>query len=118
MSATGQDKKHSRKMRRFPRYQLDGRMLVHVFREGVNSTIWGRSTMLGKEGVGGTLTGDLQLGEVVGLEFTVPLCAQAVKLRAIVRYRNGFQYGFEFLAIDSQQREAIQRACDILPLTL
>jgi PilZ domain len=93
-------------------------MLVHIFREGVNSTIWGRSTMLGKEGVGGTLTGDLELGEVVGLEFSVPLCAQAVKLRAIVRYRNGYQYGFEFLAIDTQQRDAIQRACDILPLAL
>jgi PilZ domain len=118
MSATGSEKKTSRKMRRFPRYQLDGRMLVHVFRAGVNSTIWGRSTMIGREGVGGTLTGDLEIGEVVGIEFHVPLCAQAVKLRAIVRYRNGFQYGFEFLAIDPQQREAIQRACDILPATL
>ena len=118
MSATGPKKKESHKNRRYPRYQLDGRILVHIFREGVNSTVWGRSTMLGKEGVGGTLTGDLELGEVVGLEFSVPLCAQAVKLRAIVRYRNGFQYGFEFLAIDSQQRDAIQRACDILPLAL
>src|SRR5436305_791595 len=118
MTATGDKKKSSRKMRRFPRYQLDGRMLVHIFREGVNSTIWGRSTMLGNEGVGATLTGDLELGEVVGIEFSVPLCAQAVKLRAIVRYRNGFQYGFEFLAVDTQQREAIQRACDILPHTL
>jgi len=105
-------------MRRFPRYQLDVRMHVHVFREGVSTTIWGRSTMLGKEGIGGTITGDLESGEVVGLEFVLPLCSQPVKLRAIVRYRNGFQYGFEFLAVDTQQRDAIQRACDILPMTL
>jgi PilZ domain len=110
-------KRSSRSMRRFPRFQLDVRMLVHIFRAGTNSTIWGRSTMLGKEGIGGTLTGELELGEVVGLEFTVPLHSHPVKLRAIVRYKNGFQYGFEFLAVDDQQRQAIQRACDILPLS-
>jgi hypothetical protein len=114
----GGAKKSSRKNRRFPRFELDVRMLVHVFRDGVNTTVWGRSTMLGQEGMGGTLTGDLQLGEVVGLEFTVPLSSSPVKLRAIVRYKNGFQYGFEFLAVDAHQRQAIQRACDILPATL
>ncbi len=111
-------KKSSGKMRRFPRFELDVRMLVHVFRDGVSTTIWGRSTMIGQEGMGGTLTGDLQLGEVVGLEFSVPLSSHPIKLRAIVRYKNGFQYGFEFLAVDAQQRQAIQRACDILPATL
>lgn len=104
-------------MRRFPRHQLDVRMLVHVFRAGVSSTIWGRSTMMGPEGIGGTITGDLEIGEVVGLEFSLPLSPHPIKLRAIVRYKNGFQHGFEFLAIDTMQREAIQRACDILPLS-
>jgi hypothetical protein len=118
MESAAPGKKSSRKMRRFPRHQLDVRMLVHVFRDGVSSTIWGRSTMMGQEGIGGTLTGDLELGEVVGLEFGLPLCPQAVKLRAIVRYKNGFQYGFEFLAVDALQRQALQRACEILPLTV
>ena len=105
-------------MRRFPRHQLDVRILVHVFRAGVSSTFWGRSNMFGMEGLGGTISGEVEVGEVVGLEFSVPLTSQPVKLRAIVRYRNGFQYGFEFLAIDSHQREALQRACDLLPLVL
>jgi len=116
MSSVASKKKTSRKMRRFPRHQLDVRLLVHVFRAGVSSTFWGRSNMLGKEGIGATISGDLEISEVVGLEFSVPLSAQPVKLRAVVRYRNGFQYGFEFLAVDTQQRDAIQRACDILPL--
>lgn len=113
----GAPKRSSRSKRRFPRHQIDVRMLVHIFRAGVTTTIWGRSTMIGKEGIGGTLTGDLEMGEVVGLEFTVPLCQHPVKLRAIVRYKNGFQYGFEFLAVDTMQRIAIERACEILPLT-
>jgi hypothetical protein len=73
--------------------------------------------MIGQEGIGGTLTGDLELGEVVALEFTVPLSPHPIKLRGIVRYKNGFQYGFEFLAVDAMQRQSIQRACEILPLT-
>jgi hypothetical protein len=116
-SDPGAPKGCTRSKRRYPRYSLDVRMLVHIFRAGVTTTIWGRSTMIGKEGIGGTLTGDLEMGEVVGLEFTVPLFQHPVKLRAIVRYKNGFQYGFEFLAVDAMQKQAIERACEILPLT-
>jgi hypothetical protein len=118
MSGAAPGKNSSKSMRQFPRFELDVRMLVHVFRDGKNTTMWGRSTMLGVEGVGGTLTGDLEVGEVAALEFSVPLCPQAMKLRALVRYKNGFQYGFEFLAMDSAQRQAIQRAIDILPPVL
>jgi hypothetical protein len=88
-----------------------------MFRDGETRTIWGRSNMIGQEGIGGTLTGELEIGEVVGLEFTLPLSAHPIKLRGIVRYKNGFQYGFEFLAVDAMQRQSIQRACEILPLT-
>ena len=58
----GAPKRSSRSKRRFPRHQIDVRMLVHIFRAGVTTTIWGRSTMIGKEGIGGTLTGDLEMG--------------------------------------------------------
>jgi len=117
MTSGSAPQRSSRSRRRFPRHQLDVRMLVHIFREGVSSTIWGRSNMLGQEGIGGTLTGDLEVGEVVGLEFPVPLCPHPIKLRGIVRFKNGFQYGFEFLAVDAMQRQSLQRACEILPLT-
>jgi hypothetical protein len=118
MSGPAPGKKPARSKRQFPRYELDVRMLVHVFREGKSTTLWGRSNMLGIEGLGGTLTGELEVGEVVGLEFPVPLCSQPVKLRGAVRYKNGFQYGFEFLAMDATQRQAIQRALQILPTAL
>jgi hypothetical protein len=104
-------------MRRFQRYQLDVRMVVHVFRAGVNSTIWGRSITIGQEGIGATLTGELDIGEVVGLEFTLPLNRQSTRLRAIVRYKHGLQCGLEFLAMNASQREALRRVFEILPLS-
>jgi PilZ domain len=118
MSGAAPEQKSSKSMRQFPRFELDVRILVHAFREGKSNTIWGRSTMLGIEGIGATLTGELEVGEVVALEFSVPLSPQVIKLRASVRYKNGFQYGFEFLAIDPSQKQAIQRALDILPPVL
>ncbi|HEX6503615.1 MAG TPA: PilZ domain-containing protein [Terriglobales bacterium] len=118
MSGAAPGKKSSRSMRQFPRFQLDVRMHVHLFRNGSSTTVWGRSTSMGQEGIGATLTGEMEIGEVVGLEFNVPLSPHPLKLRAIVRYKNGFQYGFEFLAVDGTQRQAIQRALDILPAVL
>lgn len=117
MNSGSAPQRSSRSRRRFPRHQLDVRILVHTFRDGVSNTIWGRSNMLGQEGIGGTLTGELQIAEVVGLEFPLPLSPHPIKLRAIVRFKNGFQYGFEFLAVDASQRQALLRACEILPLT-
>jgi hypothetical protein len=38
--------------------------------------MWGRSNELGEDGIGATLTGGLEPGEVVALELSLPLSAQ------------------------------------------
>lgn len=102
------------KARQFPRYPADLRLAVKVFRKGETLSLWGRSNELAQDGVGGTLTGPLEPGEVVSLEFTVPLVVQPLKLRAVVRYRSGLRHGFEFLALTDKQRDALRRACEML----
>jgi hypothetical protein len=100
--------------RRFPRYALDIRITVHVFRAGASASFWGRSSELGEDGVGGTLTGELETGEVVSMEFSLPQAASPLKIRALVRYRKGLHHGFEFLALSTEQRAAIRRVCEML----
>ncbi|PYX97251.1 MAG: hypothetical protein DMG71_03560 [Acidobacteria bacterium] len=107
----------SRNKRRYRRYLLDIRLSVSVFREAGQSHFWGRSTEFGEDGIGGTLTGDLEPGEVVSMEFQLPLSSYPLKLRAIVRYRRGLHYGFEFLTINPEQRSAMQRVCEMLSAT-
>lgn len=102
------------KSRRFPRYPLDIRLVVHVFRSGATISLWGRSSELGEDGIGGTVTGELQLGEVVSMELSLPLSAYPMKLRALVRYRTGLRHGFEFLAMTPEQHEIIRRVCEML----
>ena len=105
---------YSRTKRRFPRFTLDVRLTAQVFREGESISVWGRSNELGQDGIGGTLTGELAVGEVVSLEFALPVRVQPMKLRAVVRYRHGLRHGFEFLAVSAKQRDDIQRACEML----
>ena len=100
--------------RRFPRYRLDVRMSVEVFRQGTTHSFWGRSTEFGQDGIGGTLTGELEPGEVVSLEFAIPRLGYPLKLRALVRYRLGLRHGFEFLSRTKEQQEIIHSLCETL----
>lgn len=100
--------------RRFPRHRLDARIQMSVFREGVTSAFWGRTSELGQDGVGATLSGELKVGEVVSMEFPIPVPPYFLKVRAIVRYSEGLRCGFEFLIVTDEQRETLRRVCEML----
>ena len=100
--------------RRFPRFVIDVRLQVKMFQAGEFRTCWGRSTEMGQDGIGATLTGSLEPGEIVTLEIPLPLTPYPIKVRAIVRYRQGLRYGFEFLTLNDHQRDTIRRVCEYL----
>jgi hypothetical protein len=104
----------SARQRRYPRFAIDARVQVRMFQGGEFRSCWGRSTELARDGIGATLTGDLETGEIVSLEIPLPLSPYPLKVRAIVRYRQGLRYGFEFLTLSEAQREMICRVCDML----
>lgn len=101
--------------RHFPRYRVDVRVLVKVRREQGLAELRGRSTDISEGGMGVTLAGELHPGDMVEMEFSLPLSRLTLHLRALVRRRNGLNYGLEFLTLSAQQRDAIKRLCD--PLT-
>ena len=100
--------------RRYPRYPLDVRVSVNAFRSGQNLSLWGRSNEIGADGIGATLTGALEPDEVVSLEIALPMAPQPIRARALVRYRVGLRHGFEFLTLTPDQRDALQRVCQML----
>jgi hypothetical protein len=101
-------------VRRYPRFAIDARLQVRMFQGGEFRTCWGRSTEMGQDGIGATLTGELETGEIVSLDIPLPLSPYPLKVRAIVRYRQGLRYGFEFLTLSENQRETIRRVCEML----
>jgi hypothetical protein len=100
--------------RRYPRFALDTRLQVKMFQDGEFRTCWGRSTEIGQDGIGATLTGSLATGEIVTLEIPLPLTPYPIKVRAIVRFCQGLRYGFEFLTMNESQRDTMQRVCEYL----
>lgn len=100
--------------RRFQRHAADIRVSVEVFRPGGSASMWGRSTELGEDGVGATLTGEVEPGEVVSMELSLPVAAVPLRVRALARYRDGLRHGFEFLALNEEQRELLHRVCGML----
>lgn len=76
--------------------------------------MWGRSNEMGKDGIGATLTRELDPGQVVSLELTFPKTSYPTKIRALVRYRDGLRHGFEFLTLTKEQRAVVDQACEML----
>src|SRR5208282_620141 len=106
--------KARQRLRRFSRYRFDARIQVSVFREGQTTAYWGRTSELDQDGLGATLSGELQSGEVVSLEFPIPLPPRLMKLRAVVRYSEGLRCGFEFLVMNDEQRLVVHQVCAVL----
>lgn len=115
--AQGTSAAHARN-RRYPRYNVDVRIQMSVFRDGKTVSLWGRTNELGQDGVGATLSGALTVGEVVSMEFPIPVSPHFLKVRGIVRYCSGLRCGFEFLIVTEDQRETLRRVCEVLATTV
>ena len=106
--------KTQRVQRRFYRSHFDVRIQVAVFRDGVTVNCWGRTSELSMDGIGATLSGELRVGEVVSLEFPIPLPPHIIKLRAVVRYSDGLRCGLQFLIVTDEQRLLLHEVCVVL----
>jgi len=106
--------KTQQRLRRFSRYRFDVRIQAAVFRDGCTTTCWGRTNELGQDGIGATLSGELQPGEVVSLQFPIPLRPYIINLRAVVRYSDGLRCGFEFLVLTDEQKLTLHQVCVVL----
>ncbi len=104
----------SSRQRRFARHRMDARIQMSVFRDGTTTALWGRTSEMGQDGVGATLSGELKVGEVVSMEFPIPVPPYFLKVRAVVRYSEGLRCGFEFLIMTEDQRETLRRVCEVL----
>lgn len=105
--------KHAEK-RIYPRFELDVRIAVRGTRDGKRVEWRGRTVDISEGGVAAVLSTELEKGEVVEVEFTLPHRTQPIHSQALVRHRESFRYGLEFFGISADQREAIRDAGRLL----
>jgi len=72
----------------------------------------GRGVDLAEGGAGVTTGSRLQIGDTVHLQ--IPFAAGALRIPARVCYQYGSEYGFEFVALGTSEREYILEACNSL----
>lgn len=92
-------------LRRQPRFKFEVDIRVKSRTCGL---LKGRSVDISESGIAAMLVIEAPVGEVVELEFALPF--SPVTIRAVVRQKNAFRHGFEFIDSDSVH-EVIRRAC-------
>jgi len=97
-------------LRQCPRFKLDIEIKVQSHSSGM---LLGRTVDISETGIAAMLKMEVPLGEVVQLEFTLPL--GQVEVAALVRQRNAFRYGLQFVE-QGPARELIARTCRDLSL--
>ncbi len=98
-----------RRRRRYVRYRADFRVSVNHLLGDHYQEVEGHCRDLSEAGIGILLATELSLGEVGSLSMTFPGADSPWEPRAVVRHRRGYQYGFEFLALSSEQRDALTK---------
>jgi c-di-GMP-binding flagellar brake protein YcgR len=96
-----------RRQRRHPRFRSEFPVTVSLFSGKKHENLNAHCRDLSQGGIGVLIAAELNLGEVASLVFSLPTLPQPWNLRAVLRCRRGYQYGFEFLALSPQQSQAL-----------
>jgi hypothetical protein len=96
-----------RRRRRHVRYRSDFRVTVSYLGNHYQK-LEGHCRDLSEAGMGILLAAEMNSGEVVSLSFSLPGSVVPWEVRAVARYRRGYQYGFEFLSLASDQRDSLK----------
>jgi len=90
--------------RRHPRYKLETDIRIYPRNSPM---VRGHTVDISESGISAMLRVEVPLGEVVRLEFS--LNSTEVEVHALVRQRNAFRYGFQFVGTNAQ--DIIARTC-------
>jgi hypothetical protein len=96
--------------RRQPRFKLGVNISVHSKTRG---TLNGYSVDISETGISANLRMEVPFDELVELDFTLP--SGVVTIYAVVRQRNAFRYGFQFVESNAMS-EVIRSTCRELAL--
>jgi hypothetical protein len=102
--------------RRLPRSPFDQRIKVIAGANGKQTVLLGRVIDISELGLAAVLSGSLERGERVLLEFS-PGGSAVLSLSAVIRYAQGFRHGFEFSNLSPAELEQLRRACHARTIT-
>jgi hypothetical protein len=99
-------------VRRWKRHNFDLAVFLRVLRPEGLKTIQACGRQLNEGGMAVFAGAELEVGEKIEIEFTPPYADTPIKLKAVIRNRNEYYYGLEFIAGSAAE----QREIDLLRL--
>jgi hypothetical protein len=105
--ATGRNER-----RRLQRSSFDQRIKVIAGSSGKETVLLGRVIDISELGLAAVLSGSLERGDRVSLEFSAG-GNLLMTLSAVIRYAQGFRHGFEFLNVSPAELERLRRVCPV-----
>jgi hypothetical protein len=94
-------------VRRFARHRCSRAMQVRFRKNNEERVVKGRCNVVSEGGFGALVPDDLPIGRLVTIEFFLGGMRDAIPLSARVLNHHGFDYGFEFVAPTTLQRNII-----------
>ncbi|MBZ5681610.1 MAG: PilZ domain-containing protein [Acidobacteriia bacterium] len=82
-------------------------MVVTMLGEGEYRRLDAHCKDLSEAGIGMLVAAELPLGEVASLSFSLPGSPAPWEVRAVLRHRRGYHYGFEFLSLNPEQSRTL-----------
>ena len=94
--------------RQYPRYRCEFPVVVSVLAGDQRHRLNAHCRDVSETGIGMLLAADLSPGEVASLAFSLPEVSQPWDVRAVLRHRRGYHYGFEFLSLSERQVKTLK----------
>src|SRR5947209_14335895 len=104
-----------RRRRRYPRHRSEFGVAVTWLSGNQYQTLDARCKDLSEAGIGVLLAAEVPIGEVVSLNFCLPSLNEPWDVRAVLRHRRGFHYGFEFLSMVRERSSSLKQYIQTLP---
>jgi len=102
--------------RRWERHDLSIPVSVTVLLNGGRFSFRGEACDIGSGGMRLFLTRELDPGVSVTLEFLIPYNTTELVVRGVIRNRDGFTHGVEFVNPSSYTQQMIERTCKVFGL--
>jgi c-di-GMP-binding flagellar brake protein YcgR len=104
-----------RRPRLYPRYRCEFPVTLTLFHGAGHREMQAHARDLSEGGMGVLVAAELTPGDVASLVFVFPATSEPWAVRAVLRHRRGYHYGFEFLSLSDQQTRALAGYLPKLP---
>jgi PilZ domain len=102
--------------RRYQRYEFETDLTATIPGVERSEMTRGCSLNINEAGIAALFAMEWDIGVSVHLQFSVPFATAPVRVRAVVRNRTSYRYGFEFVDVAPEHRGTINRTCRMLGL--